>query len=91
MRGEVCVCGGGEVEHPSLIIEMPGQGGAREVATPLSVWRANTRFWVAAGKFKRFALSNFTAWETVQRLLAALPPQLGKSSNQSHSFGICLL
>jgi len=65
VRGEVCVCGGGEVEHPSLIIEMPGQGGAREVATPLSVWRANTRFWVAAGKFKRFALSNFTAWETV--------------------------
>ena len=27
----------------------------------------------------------------VQRLSATVPPQLGKSSNQSHSFGICLL
>jgi len=28
---------------------------------------------------------------SVQRLSATVPPQLGKSSNQSHSFGICLL
>jgi len=28
---------------------------------------------------------------SVQRLSATVPPQLGKSSNPSHSFGICLL
>ena len=29
--------------------------------------------------------------QAVQRLSATVPPQLGKSSNQSHSFGIWLL
>ena len=40
---------------------------------------------------KYLSLTPFPSSATVQRLLAAVPPQLGKSSNQSHSFGICLL
>jgi len=66
-----------------------GRGG-KLLAYPCFIFYSDHQTLCAAATCTRSAASQ-PGCERVQRLSTTVPPQLGKSSNQSHSFGICLL